>query len=118
MIYAKDMHVYDNYIDNFRYKYQLEQDKKYKLPYMEQHGFRRGKFLIEGAVEDVYLSTWSFKIRNIDNKRISFSVMEYPKSYVMIVYWWKYEIPVTNIYEGLDHIPSWEEVEQMVKQDF
>ncbi|CEQ01649.1 Uncharacterised protein [[Clostridium] sordellii] len=118
MIYAKDMHIYDNYIENFRYKHQLEQDKKYKLPYMERHGFRRGHYLIDDKIEDVYLSTWDFRIRNIDNKRISFSVMEHPKSYAMIVYWWKYGTPVTKIYEELDHIPSWDEIERIVKSDF
>lgn len=119
MIYARDMHIYDNYIDNFRYKHQLEQDKKYKLPYMERHGFRRGKFLINGKIEDVYLSTWNFKTRNIDNKRISVSIMEYPgNSYVLMIIHWMYSKWNTKFYEGLDYIPKWDEIEGIVKNDF
>lgn len=118
MIYAKDMNIYENYVDNFRYKHKLEQDKKYKLPHMEQHGFRREKIIIDGEIEDIYLSTWNFRIRNIDNKKIKVSIMEYPKSYVLMISWWIYGNPITKFYEGLDHIPTWDEIENIVKSDF
>lgn len=112
------MHIYENYIDNFRYKHELEQDKKYKLPYMEQHGFRRENIIIDGVIEDIYLSTWTFKTRNIDNKKIKVSIMEYPKSYVLMIIRWIYGNPITRFYEGLDHIPTWDEIENIVKSDF
>ena len=118
MIYAKDMHIYDNYIDNFRHKHQLEQDKKYKLPYIEQHGFRRAKFVINGNIEDVYLSTWNFRIRNIDDKKIKVSIMEFPSSYVLMISHWIYGSPIIKFYEELDHIPTWDEIEKIVNKDF
>ncbi|MEG2246501.1 MAG: hypothetical protein RSC84_03535 [Peptostreptococcaceae bacterium] len=118
MIYEKDMNIYDNHIDNFRYKHKLERDKKYKLPYMEQHGFRRERILINGNIEDIYLSTWNFRMRNIDNKKVKVSIMEYPNSYVLMISHWIYGNPIIKFYEGLDYIPTWGEIEKIVKSDF
>lgn len=44
--------------------------------------------------------------------------MEYPKSYVLMISWWIYGNPITKFYEGLDHIPTWDEIENIVKSDF
>lgn len=119
MIYAKDMNIHDNFTDNFNRKWNLEQDPKYKLPYLESHGFRRGNFLIDGKVEDVYLSVWKFKIRNIDFKRISVLIEEYPgESYVMMITHWHGGQNTCKFYEGLEHIPNWEEIEGIVRSDF
>ena len=118
MIYAHTINIYNNFIDNFRYKHKLEQDKKYKLPYLEMHYFRRLNILIDDKVEDVYLSTWNFKIRKIDDKRVSVSILEFPKSYVLIVTHWIGSKWITKVYEQLDHIPDWKEIEEIVKQDF
>lgn len=119
MIYARDMNIYDNYSDNFNHQYKLAKSPKYELPYMYQHYFRRGKYIISNKIEDIYLSTWMSKIRNIDNKRISVGILEFPGSYVLRITHWDYSlIGNTKWYENLNDIPSWEEIEQYVKSDF
>ena len=120
MIYAKDMNIYDDYLDNFNHQYKLAKSEKYKLPYMYQHYFRRGNYLINGKIEDIYLSTWMSKVREIDNKRISIGILEFPtNTYVLrITHWDKSHIGTTKWYEGLVNIPSWEEIEQYVRNDF
>lgn len=118
MIYTKDLNIYDNHLDNFHHKQKEEKDPKYKLPYLESHWFRRLNILIDDKIQDVYLSTWNFKIRTIDYKRIQASILEYPSSYVLIVTQWIGSKWITKVYEQLDYIPDWTQIEEIVKQDF
>lgn len=118
MIYAKDMNIYNNHLKNFEHKHKIEQDRKYKLPYLEMHYFRRLKILIDDKIEDVYLSTWKFKTRKIDDKKVSVSILEFPKSYVLRITQWVGNKWITKNYEELDYIPEWEEINHIIIEDF
>lgn len=107
MIYTKDLNIYDNHLDNFHHKQKEEKDPKYKLPYLESHWFRRLNILIDDKIQDVYLSTWNFKIRTIDHRRIQVSILEFPSSYVLkVTHLNGTTLGNTIWYEQLDHIPD------------
>lgn len=86
MILVKDFNNFKNMTDAFNSKLKVEEDKKYKLPNMQRHYFRKETLLMNSKWEYVYLSTWDSKVMNIDFKRISYTVMEYPKSFAMIIH--------------------------------
>lgn len=119
MILLKDLPKFNSTSEALNYINNLEKDKKYKLPYLEQHFLRRGTYLINDEVQEVLLSTWNFKPRKIDFKRMSVSIMEFPKSYVLMITKSVFgSVGDTKFYEGLDHIPTWKEIEEYIRSDF